>query len=188
MRLDAKIARALSHPIRVQVLEMLERDEASPVMMARRMDGVALGLVSYHVGVLEECGLVELVRTEPRRGAVEHFYRPQPAPIPDLDGVPRSLRRSLAAASLQHLVDSAVEALEAGTIGADRDEAIGTMAIGIDATGWEEAQRLSRDLIEEMRRIHRESIERAGGEQDRPRHAMVALACFELAPPGGRTS
>ncbi|HEX5983706.1 MAG TPA: helix-turn-helix domain-containing protein [Solirubrobacterales bacterium] len=34
-----------------------------------------VSIVSYHVRVLAEHGAVELVDTEPRRGAVEHFYK-----------------------------------------------------------------------------------------------------------------
>jgi predicted transcriptional regulator len=30
--------------------------------------------VSYHVRQLENAGLIELVATEPRRGALEHYY------------------------------------------------------------------------------------------------------------------
>lgn len=34
-----------------------------------------VSIVSYHVRVLAEHGAIELVDTEPRRGAVEHFYK-----------------------------------------------------------------------------------------------------------------
>jgi hypothetical protein len=34
-----------------------------------------LGNVAYHIKILEENGAIELVRTEPVRGALEHFYR-----------------------------------------------------------------------------------------------------------------
>jgi hypothetical protein len=36
--------------------------------------GEPLGNVSYHVRILRELDCIELVRTEPRRGALEHFY------------------------------------------------------------------------------------------------------------------
>ena len=31
--------------------------------------------MAYHVKILAEAGLIELASTEPRRGAVAHFYR-----------------------------------------------------------------------------------------------------------------
>jgi DNA-binding transcriptional ArsR family regulator len=36
--------------------------------------GASLGDVTYHVKVLTECGLIALTGTQPKRGAVEHFY------------------------------------------------------------------------------------------------------------------
>ena len=34
-----------------------------------------LSNVSYHVRVLADCGVIELVRTKPVRGSMQHFYR-----------------------------------------------------------------------------------------------------------------
>lgn len=71
------LARALNHDLRVRILDLMARDvePISPnlVSMALREP---LGNVSYHMKVLlKDCGAIELVRTEPRRGAVEHFYQ-----------------------------------------------------------------------------------------------------------------
>jgi DNA-binding transcriptional ArsR family regulator len=35
---------------------------------------ISIGHVSYHVKILKECGVLALTDTQPRRGAVEHFY------------------------------------------------------------------------------------------------------------------
>jgi DNA-binding transcriptional ArsR family regulator len=69
------MVRALGHPLRQRILDLLnERGENSPVQIARAF-GERLGNIAYHCGVLEECGAIELSRTAPARGAVEHFYR-----------------------------------------------------------------------------------------------------------------
>ncbi len=69
------MVRALGHPLRQRILDLLnERGENSPVQIARAL-GERLGNIAYHCGVLEECGAIELSRTAPARGAVEHFYR-----------------------------------------------------------------------------------------------------------------
>ena len=47
---------------------------ASPSELAKEL-GEPLGNVAYHVKILEETGAIELVRTAPVRGALEHFYR-----------------------------------------------------------------------------------------------------------------
>ena len=68
-------AKALAHPLRVRILETIERlgGVASPNQIATEL-GEPLGNVSYHIKTLLEYGWLELVKTEPRRGAVEHFY------------------------------------------------------------------------------------------------------------------
>ena len=66
----------LSHPLRQQILTLLtEMHEGSPTQLADRL-GEPVGNISYHFKVLAQGAAIELVRTEPRRGALEHFYRP----------------------------------------------------------------------------------------------------------------
>jgi DNA-binding transcriptional ArsR family regulator len=70
------LARGLTgfgHPMRVRALVLFEF-ESSPGALAEALDA-PLGVVSYHVRMLRDYGLVELTRTEPRRGALQHFYR-----------------------------------------------------------------------------------------------------------------
>src|SRR3954463_8266907 len=71
---EARIAKALAHPLRARILERLGEREASPGELADALGG-PLGVVSYHVRMLREYPCVELVRTVPRRGALQHFYR-----------------------------------------------------------------------------------------------------------------
>src|SRR4051812_30598634 len=70
------MARALAHPLRLEILEILKQRDASPSEISEEI-GAPLGNVSYHVCQLASFGLVELVRETPRRGAVEHHYRAQ---------------------------------------------------------------------------------------------------------------
>lgn len=63
----------LGHPLRIRALVLLEF-ESSPVDIATTLDE-PLGVVSYHVRMLRDYGLAEETRTEPRRGALQHFYR-----------------------------------------------------------------------------------------------------------------
>ena len=62
------------HPVRIRALVLLEF-EHSPSMLFEELGGdVSLGTISYHVRMLRDYGLVDLIRTEPKRGALEHFY------------------------------------------------------------------------------------------------------------------
>src|SRR3954464_10346348 len=71
---EARIAKALAHPLRARILQRLGERVASPGELAAEL-GAPLGVVSYHVRMLHEYQGVELVRTEPRRGALRHVYR-----------------------------------------------------------------------------------------------------------------
>ena len=72
--LDEALLKAISHPLRHRLLGLLDERVASPNELAREL-GLPLGRVSYHIRLLADLGAIELVRTEPRRGALEHFYR-----------------------------------------------------------------------------------------------------------------
>src|SRR3954462_11865534 len=81
---EARIAKALAHPLRARILQRLGERVASPGDLAIEL-GAPLGGVSYHVRMLREYECVELMRTEPRRGALQHFYRATARPRLDAD-------------------------------------------------------------------------------------------------------
>lgn len=71
-----KLAVAKTHPLQLWILHVLENE--LPIVSPKKLEqlsGQSLSSISYHVVELEKKGLIELVKTEPRRGAVEHFYR-----------------------------------------------------------------------------------------------------------------
>ena len=83
-----RLAAAISHPLRLQILDVLHRREASPRDIALEI-GAKVGDVAYHVIRLRDVGAIELVRTEPTRGTLKHFYRAATEPIVtplELDG------------------------------------------------------------------------------------------------------
>jgi DNA-binding transcriptional ArsR family regulator len=74
--IDQRLVRAVSHPLRVEVLEAIASEgEISPTLVATKLEQ-DLSKVSYHVNVLKDCEVIELATTRPRRGALEHFFRP----------------------------------------------------------------------------------------------------------------
>jgi DNA-binding transcriptional ArsR family regulator len=77
---QARRAKALTHPLRVEILNTLAKcGEMSPKGMADYL-GENLAVVSYHMRTIldKECHLIEQTRVRPRRGALEHFYRVKP--------------------------------------------------------------------------------------------------------------
>jgi DNA-binding transcriptional ArsR family regulator len=74
---DRALLTCLQHPLRrrLLVLYVEAKDKRSPKELAD-VTAEHLSKVSYHVRVLTENKAVRLVATKPRRGSVEHFYRP----------------------------------------------------------------------------------------------------------------
>jgi len=72
---DNDLLMALRHPLRRRILrEMTGEKAVSPRQLSTGLNK-PLSNISYHVRVLAECGAVTLVRTEPVRGSMQHFYR-----------------------------------------------------------------------------------------------------------------
>src|SRR4051812_28794016 len=67
---EARIAKALAHPLRAHsaAARRARREPGRARRRARRL----LGVVSYHVRMLRDYDCVELVRAEPRRGALQY--------------------------------------------------------------------------------------------------------------------
>lgn len=67
------MVRALSHPIRLEILETLRDRIASPLEISEEI-GQSQEVVSYHAGTLVRCGYLELVHSKARRGGIENFF------------------------------------------------------------------------------------------------------------------
>jgi DNA-binding transcriptional ArsR family regulator len=72
-RMDQELVKALSHPIRLEILETLQGRVASPAEISAEI-GRSQGVVSYHAGTLVRCGCLELVHSRARRGGIENFF------------------------------------------------------------------------------------------------------------------
>lgn len=112
--LDQRLIKALAHPLRERILQALNENVASPAQLARALDE-PLGNVSYHVKILLECEAIELVRTAPVRGAIEHFYRATMRAYlsdEDWDALPLSVRRGSDSQNLRRIWDDVAAAVE----------------------------------------------------------------------------
>src|ERR1700754_5174612 len=171
---EARIAKALAHPLRARILQRLGERVASPGDLAVEL-GAPLGVVSYHVRMLRDYDCVELVRTEPRRGALQHFYRATARPQLDEDQwrtLPSGLRRELAGETIKEVVDDLAEASEAGTL--DDPEVIVTRTpLELDERGWKKLNRLLSRTLEQALQIASESAER--GDEGRFPTEMAVL-------------
>src|SRR5262249_45059818 len=133
-----QLAKALAHPLRVRILTSLHKGVSSPNQLSQEL-GEPLGNVSYHVKTLLEYDCVELVKTEPRRGAVEHFYRATERTFfsdSDWEKMPASARKGICGSVIETVGQDATEALIAGTIDARTDSHVSRTPLTLDDQGW----------------------------------------------------
>jgi DNA-binding transcriptional ArsR family regulator len=174
--LDQRLAKALNHQLRRDVLEQfIEHGEASPNEVAKRL-GAPLSTISYHVHILRDLECIELVRTEPRRGAVEHFYRSSLEILLDdaqWSRLPLAMRRQLAGQTIGDLIQEMATAARDG--GFDDEAAqVARLPLRLDDAGWTELSALVSTTLEEAAAIQSRSDAR-GGEG---RGSLLALLHF----------
>ncbi len=176
--------RALSHPMRVRILEALQGRTASPTELAREFRE-SLGVVSYHANALLEVGCIEQVRTRPKRGTIEHFYSALPRSfIGDQDWrrVPLSVRGGVTGEALRTFVAKVSAAIDADTIDSREDTTLNWMPMTVDERGWRETAEILDRARRELMGVAARSRERLGEADGTP--MVTGLAAFE-APPGG---
>lgn len=174
-----QLAKALAHPLRVRILTSLHKGISSPNQLAQEL-GEPLGNVSYHVKTLLEFDCVELVKTEPRRGAVEHFYRATERAFfsdSDWEKIPASARKGISGAVLEMIGQDSTAALVAGTIDARSDSHVSRTPLVLDEKGWTELNALLGETLERAIEIQEESAGRLG--KDKGIETKLAILHFE---------
>lgn len=185
-RIDQRLVRALGHPLRVKILEVVQLRNASPSELTEMLQA-PLGNVAYHVRVLEKCGCIEQVATARRRGAVEHYFRARPRSYighQDWRKVPKSMRDSVTGASLGTFFDRAADALESGTMDARDDTTLSWMPMAVDQAGWAEVAAVFQAVNNRLEAIHALCRRRLEGGDEVTIPLIVGMAAFEPAPDG----
>ena len=182
--IDQRLIRALAHPLRVQILEILSDRVASPHRLSMELD-VGLSDVAYHTRALDGYGCLKLIDTAQRRGATEHFYKATPDSFlgnRDWRKVPRSLLGGVSGATLQTFVDKAIDALEAGTLDGRDDTIFRWMPLFLDQKGWGEVVAIMEEATNMILAAQRRSQDRFAGNGTRDAvSTVVGMASFETA-------
>ena len=179
---DPRVVKALNHPLRVEILRAIEVDRASPVELSRRLDA-PLGVVSYHVRVLADLGLIKLVKRTPRRGAVEHHYEAK-APVLLDDNVwkalPKAARRARNAPMLEQAGNAVDKAVRSGAF--DSENAHLTLsAVALDERGHAELSAELGKVAERVQKIAEAAAKR--GSEGAKETTLVLMAFDSSAEP-----
>jgi DNA-binding transcriptional ArsR family regulator len=178
---DQRLVKALAHPLRVEILTILNERMASPNELSKELEE-GLSQVSYHVKVLKDFECIEMVKTEPRRGAVEHYYRAtERAFLTDRDwqSLPDSVKPGVSASAVQMILNDVVGAMEGGTFDARDDRHISWTPGVVDEQGWAESVDLVAETLEQLIKIHAGSAKRLAKSGEAGIPATAVLMNFE---------
>jgi hypothetical protein len=160
------LGKLLRHPLRQHVLSKYADSVTSPRDVADAL-GAKLNLVSYHTRVLLDAGCLELVRTERRRGAHQHFYRAAlRGEIHDEDWaqLPMRLRRTLVRMIIDAGFREAGDALPRGGMDS-RDTHVSRSFLKLDERGRAALAALLHSTFAAACEIERASRERDAAGQ-----------------------
>jgi DNA-binding transcriptional ArsR family regulator len=158
---DPRYVKAMSHPLRVRILALLDERPASPVELSGWL-GSTLGTTAYHVRTLERLGLIELMGESRVRGAVEHHYRARERPSVSDEAwaaAPAIAKQAAVSASLETIDAYAHAASEAGGFD-DGDAHLTRAALHLDARGFEDVSQACLRILAQLDRIEEAATKR----------------------------
>lgn len=181
------VAKAFAHPLRVQILIILNERVASPNLLAQELDQ-SLNLVAYHVRVLEKYDCIELVDTKQRRGATEHFYRATRRQFLSDDEwarMPASLRPGLSGATLKAAFEDIEDAVTSDTFDELDDRHLTRVPMVVDRKGWSDVAELLLGTLDRLFEIQGEASERLANSDEAAMLSKVIMLHFKSPNPEG---
>ncbi|MEA2457825.1 MAG: hypothetical protein QOC95_797 [Thermoleophilaceae bacterium] len=177
---DPRLAKALAHPLRLEILRHLGDRTASPSEIAAEI-GAPLTNVSYHVRKLRSLGLIKLVRKTPKRGVVEHYYAARPRRIVTDQAwgeTPPVVKEAVASAVTESIAKLAVDAGSGG--GFDRSDAhISRQMMRLDEPGWKQVAKVLEHALNDILKIDEATRERLKTSHEPPIEAASVMLLFE---------
>jgi DNA-binding transcriptional ArsR family regulator len=184
---DGDMAKAMAHPVRVQIIAALNKRVMSPSGFSRKYD-MKLQNVSYHFRVLREYSLIEEVETRPVRGSTEHFYRAVKRVLFDgkaWEDLPPSVKKGVSGGILSDFLEAVAIAMLGETFDSSDERMAVWLQRRLDEQGWEEAVAAERELVHKMEGIYRGSRVRLAeaGEPEGGMWGTFGVFLFESPPP-----
>jgi DNA-binding transcriptional ArsR family regulator len=179
---DPRLAKALAHPLRVEILRHLGDRTASPSEIAAEI-GAPLTNVSYHVRKLRTLGLIKLVKKTPKRGVIEHYYSAEPRRTVTDEawaGTPDIVKEALITPHARRGAEEMMRSIATG--GFNRHNSHFTRQTNkLDERGWDESSKLLHKLYDDLAKVEQEAIVRMDATGAEPIQAGLLIALYETA-------
>lgn len=181
----ANMAKLLAHPHRAYCLTVFSDRTTSPSAIAAEL-GVPVNDLAYHVRRLRDEGAIELVKTEPVRGANEHFYRATTRP--DLNDeafaqLPLPQRNEMTRLGVQLITADAAVALEEGTFASRTDYHVTRTPALVDEEAWGELRDIYNEAKEQVAKVLEGVTARQATDPDTPLFPVRVAALLHEMPP-----
>jgi hypothetical protein len=179
---DPKALRALAHPLRWQLIDLLGSEMAATATRCAEVLGESVASCSYHLGILAKYGYIELVPDQPGKEKpwrmASHKQNLDPA---DLDTEGAMAAEAAAEAFLDHEFARMKQRLRRYDL---EPEPWRKASLAIGATTWMTAEEL-REISDQLKRLLITHGERAVDPASRPPGAREVrlFAVTSVAPP-----
>lgn len=165
LTLDERIAKALNHKTRTQILAHLhDKGAMAPVELEEIMDEV-LTNIAYHCRVLRKYGCIEVAQRKQVRGATRTRYRAITRMLLDRDNwdrLSKETRNAISMSAVGEVINRASNAIEADTFDKRTERAVITLKMDADEEGWLEIGDIVRDTYERLTNVEGEAASRPG--------------------------
>ncbi len=183
---DQEMARALAHPMRIQILAELNKRTESPSEFSKRHNE-KLQNVSYHFRALHKFGCIEEVESRPVRGALEHFYRATKRVLFEgkaWDDLPQSIKVQASGRAVSDFLEAISIAMLGETFDSSDERVAVWLQRRLDQQGWADAVAAHWVLIHRMEDIFKEAAVRLAeaGEPEGGMLGTYGLFLFESPP------
>ena len=179
---DPQLIKALAHPMRTRILGLLDERIASPRQLSRELDAPVQN-VSYHVRELAKLGLIKLVRTTSRRGAIEHHYTAVAAPRVSDEAwseLPLIARDRMTGAWLSETFKHVNHAAAGGGFVAD-DTHLSRTQLVLDDKGRTALAKELEATLQRVHRIHEQARKRLGSNPEAEQRMTLVMLRFDDA-------
>jgi len=176
------LVKALNHPIRVKALTILTERIASPKEISDVLEA-PLSNVSYHVRVLDELGLIEIMEEESVRGSVAHFYKAVERPLidnPDWEQLDPKVRSAFSGYVIETLMSDAAKSLAAGIFDRREDRHLSRTPLLLDERGWRRIVAIQAKALDDILKVQGDAAARMNGSKEEGIHVITGMVCFEL--------
>lgn len=179
--IDARPLKALTHPTRIQIMDILSEGTNSPTGIQRRIGDISLNLVGHHIKVLRELGFVNLVEEVQRGGFTEHIYGASQRlflTAEEWDAVDPDDRQSATTTILRVISEDVGKAYIEGKFDERTDNHLSRSPLELDGEGWEEVVRTLEETLHSVLQAEKKSRERIRRSGAQPIAARVVIMQF----------